>query len=81
MNTLQSVNAHSTKKIRWQGERKMGFGVFTWAREGLQWFECGRGGCHGLHSRAGDATEEVAVAAVQPNATERTELGGAIQEA
>ena len=53
----------------------------SWAREGFQWFKCGRGSCHGLHSRAGDATEEVGVAAVQPNASKRTELGGAIQEA
>ena len=29
-----------------------------------------------MHGRAGDAAEEVGVAAVQPNTVERTELGG-----
>lgn len=34
---------------------------------------------HGMHSRAGDAAKEVGVDATQPNARERTGLGGAIQ--
>ena len=34
-----------------------------------------------MHSRSRDVAEEVGVAAVQPNASKRTELGGAIQEA
>ena len=33
-----------------------------------------------MHGHAGEAAEEVGVAAVQPNAHKRTELGDAIQE-
>ena len=77
----ESVKAHHNKKRRWQEERKIGVEVLTWARKVLQWSKCCRRGCHRMHGRVGAAAEEVRVAAVQPDARERTQLGVAIQEA